>query len=321
MNRYWTLAINYNTCVAYSRRLENSGYSFNSILLKHLNKGFKTNKSLSADSSRKLCKHVNKLMCIARTKRVYDIETKKSFKFKVNFITLTLASSQVHSDLEIKRTVFIPFMELLQKSYGMRFYVWRAERQDNGNIHFHLVSDKYLPWSDLRNKWNKAQNKLGYVDRFYMKHGHYDPNSTDVHSAYDMDSVGGYISKYFSKNEKIEEIGGRFYSCSHGLSQYKAYSIDDFHLKFEGLKRYLTDDLRLKLDNEYCSMFRFGRFGLLNLPDFSFTYDFINYHNQIGIPIDISGSRWLASKRIVQAHDKEAFGNKIIYEYKTILNL
>jgi hypothetical protein len=260
-------------------------------------------------------------MCIARTKRVYDIESKKSFKFKVNFITLTLASSQVHSDKDIKTQIFVPFMELLSKGYNMKYYVWRAERQENGNIHFHLVSDKYLPWSDLRNKWNKAQNKLGYLDRFYMKHGHYDANSTDVHSAYDMDSVGGYISKYFSKNEKIEEIGGRFYSCSHGLSQYKSYTIDDFHLKFESLKTYLTDDLKIKINTEYCSLFRLGRNDLLNLPDFGFTYDFINYHNTLGIPIDISGSRWIASKRIAQAHDKVEFGNKIIYEYKTILTL
>ncbi|GAH86291.1 unnamed protein product, partial [marine sediment metagenome] len=45
-------------------------------------------------------------------------------------------------------------------------YVWRAEKQENGNIHFHFIVDNFIPWNELRNTWNRIQQNLGYISRF-----------------------------------------------------------------------------------------------------------------------------------------------------------
>jgi hypothetical protein len=99
----------------------------------------------------------------------------------ITFVTLTLSSEQLHWDTTIRRKILMPFIQQLQREYNVWHYYYYCETQANGNIHFHLLIDSYIHWSDLRDRWNHHQNSLGYVDRFIAKHGHDNPNSTDIH--------------------------------------------------------------------------------------------------------------------------------------------
>jgi hypothetical protein len=98
------------------------------------------------------------------------------------FVTLTLPSVQMHSDNDIKEHILHPFINWLkqssdeyykrggmrgmQKGFGVKGYFWRAETQQNGNIHFHLLCDKYVPWDRIRQKWNECCESLGYVTTY-----------------------------------------------------------------------------------------------------------------------------------------------------------
>lgn len=97
------------------------------------------------------------------------------------FITVTLPSDQVHPDKEITRKCLGPFLEWLKRSHGMEHYFWRAESQENGRIHYHILTDRYIRGEDLQAAWNKCVNKLGYVDRYYEATGEASPPSTEVH--------------------------------------------------------------------------------------------------------------------------------------------
>ncbi len=305
--------------MAYSRSLEGYRRSIQSIGLSRLNKGFKTQKGFSVQSSKKLKKSVSNLLCIARTKRVFDTVTNKSFKFRVNFITLTLPSDQVHSDKEIKKVCFEPFIELLTKTDKMELYCWKAERQANGNLHFHLVTDVYIHYLDLRNRWNKAINKLGYVDQFYLKHGHYNPNSTDVHAPYKVKNVAGYLAKYLSKIEDCIEVEGRYYSCSHKLSQYKSFRVSELEYDFIKADKLFNDESRIYFDCEYISLFRVGIDELLNSRNYELCHMYIDYHMKLGYPIDISGTRAMGSGEIDRTSKTYNRGHNIITEYTTNL--
>lgn len=102
---------------------------------------------------------------------------------KVGFITLTLPSSQVkciktlkdkrfsytvfyNDDREIKKKCLNQLFVELDKNYGLKNKLWKAEKQDNGSIHFHILVDRFIPYNDLRSRWNRIVNKLGYVDRY-----------------------------------------------------------------------------------------------------------------------------------------------------------
>lgn len=82
------------------------------------------------------------------------------------FVTLTLPSKQIHSDQKIKNEILDPFVEWLRKTFAVTAYFWRAESQKNGNLHFHILIDRYVPFGEIRRKWNITVNRLGYVDRF-----------------------------------------------------------------------------------------------------------------------------------------------------------
>lgn len=91
-----------------------------------------------------------------------------AFKHKhfLTFITLTLPSSQNHTDEFIKRWIFWPWLEIIKRYYGVQEYIWRAEKQQNGNIHFHVLIDKYIRHDLVRYHWNYHLDKYGYISAY-----------------------------------------------------------------------------------------------------------------------------------------------------------
>jgi hypothetical protein len=142
------------------------------------------------------------LINISKEKPLIKKGVKTSFNFKLNFITLTLSSKQRHSDNVIKHELLNQFLTELRTKHKCTNYLWRAESQRNGNIHFHLVTDVFIPWRVLRSDWNRIQEKLGYCSAYTAKTGNSDPNSTDVHSINDVKNLSAYLAKYCTKNSK-----------------------------------------------------------------------------------------------------------------------
>lgn len=186
-------------------------------------------------------------------RRLYDLD----FVPQIVFVTLTLSSYQIHKDNQIKRKLLMPFIETLKRKHNVKEYFWRAESQKNGNIHFHLLIDSHIPWYNLRSEWNKAQNKLGYVDRYQENHSKLDlkgyiakyslftkckrstlerryekgvksnwanPNSTDIRELYKVQNKESYIIKYSCKSDGYRPIKGRIHGASNGLKSFQPYS-------------------------------------------------------------------------------------------------
>lgn len=168
-------------------------------------------KGLSRKAARRLKDAINTLIYLADWKSVYVKDSNKRFRFKVSFITLTLPSSQVHKDKEIHNTVFKPFMADWVKVNPGMLYVWKAEVQDNGNIHYHITSNIFIHHRKLRTRWNRAINKLGYIDRCNTDN----PNSTDVHSVIKVRNLAAYLVKYLSKGDIYSRLQKRY------LKRYK----------------------------------------------------------------------------------------------------
>jgi hypothetical protein len=189
---------------------------------------------VSAIARRKMLKALKYLLLLANQKTIHNQFSGRLFKFRIAFVTLTLPSQQIHSDNEIKSQLLNQLLIELRKYYRVRNYIWRAEKQRNGNLHFHILVDRFIPFQELRDRWNRICNKLGYVDRYradqesFHSNGfrirdqllktwparkqkeayfrgvkcHWNsPNSTDIHSVTKIHNVQQYISKYLTKNE------------------------------------------------------------------------------------------------------------------------
>lgn len=182
----------------------------------HQHKKSNINK-LSPQSIRKVKKAITYMAHLAPSKKIYNPRFNSKFNFKLSFITLTLSSRQQHTDQEIKNQVLHPFIDYIQKVHRVKNYVWKSERQKNGNLHFHLVIDKYISYEIIRAKWNQYQNNLQYIDNYWNdtstrkimptdKKSYFEVNSTDVHSVRKINDLSRYLIKYMVKTSTHNRI-------------------------------------------------------------------------------------------------------------------
>jgi hypothetical protein len=174
-------------------------------------------------AKKRLKRAIQLMVASAKEKEAPNFKTGKTFKFKVNFITLTLPSSQGQiTDKDIKRECLDNFIKRLKRKHKLGNYVWRAEKQKNGNLHFHIITDTYIHFEKIRNDWNGVLVKFGFIARFKEKHGHENPNSTDVHAVWKVRNLTQYFIKYMSKDEKEGMmVNGKLWDCSARLKTKK----------------------------------------------------------------------------------------------------
>lgn len=224
-------------------------------------KNNKRNEEISRKARIRIKDGIDWLLYVSNPKSVYNKKTNSSFRYRIAFITLTLSSLQVHNDVDIKHRLLNNFLVQARAKWKVKHYLWRAEAQNNGNIHFHIIVDQFIPWRELRDTWNKVQNNLGYVDAYAIKHKNvpfneyyqnnpptkkrtltqikqayrnglesnwHDPNSTDIHSIRKIKNISNYIASYCTKKSENRAIDGQLWGLSHSLSKLKAASCELF---------------------------------------------------------------------------------------------
>lgn len=180
--------------------------------------------SLFAEKSRKRLKEnldrwINTVEYATTLMRIKEVTPLK----RHTFITLTLSSTQIHCDKKINRELLNKFLIKAKRKWGVKNFIWKAEVQVNGNIHYHILTDRYIGHESLRLEWNNIQESLGYISRFEKKHHHRNPNSTDIHSLKKIKNVTAYIGKYMSKSETVRPLCGRTWGRSNSIHNLQAY--------------------------------------------------------------------------------------------------
>jgi len=210
---------------------------------------------ISANSARKIRNAIDWLLASAEEKYIYSKKANRFYKWKLSFLTLTLPTQANTSDIQVK-SILNSFLTLAKYNYGLHSYIWKAEPQSRGVIHFHLTSDCYMWKNSVRYEWNRLLSKNGLLN------GHADAPTTKIHSVYRVKNMAGYLTKYFIKpptpftkvpyipkygglaisRRGSEEIGfvfpttlfyirpiaGRLWGCSQELSRARSlsYTVD-----------------------------------------------------------------------------------------------
>lgn len=179
------------------------------------------NGSLSDKALKNLRNVINWLLLSATEKDCYCRKKDYWFKFKVNFVTLTLPDTSFEiTNKFFQERLMNPFLTNLRKNYGLKNYVWKLEFQGNGKLHAHFTTDTFIHWRTLRSAWNATLRNNGCLTDFSKKFHHDDPNSTDVHSVRSIRNLAAYLVKYMCKNEaQKEKVTGRIWGCSRVLSE------------------------------------------------------------------------------------------------------
>lgn len=272
------------------------------------------NSKISPIAKRKITKAIDYIIFLSKPKKLPNTTHGKNFTFKLNFITLTLSSPQVHTDQEIKSLLLNQFFIEMSRRWKVPCYIWRAEKQANGNIHFHIITGKFIPWSELRNVWNRIQQKLGYVTRYrdnrlnWHREGfRYDPskkaawtyakqlkaykdgirtdwdnpNSTDVHSIQHIGNIKAYFIKYLTKSDTSQELAGRLWGCSVNLSHLPGGVSDVDSSLMDELNRISDSNRSWVQHSQYYSVYCFDHNLLKSLncdQILTYFYEFIVKH-------------------------------------------
>lgn len=147
-----------------------------------------------------------------------------SIRYYPIFVTLTLPSQQQHDDQFLRRYALSDFIKEVQNKYGIRYYFHRSESQKNGNIHFHLILDTYIPKEQIKAIWNGIMEKYGYMEPFFKKHNHKNPPSTHVKGLSDVNNFIEYVLKYVTKEETNRPVKGRIWGMSDELRDLRPYT-------------------------------------------------------------------------------------------------
>lgn len=171
-------------------------------------------------SSKSLCRlknAVNWMLLFADKKEVktkidksapWSKDNIKKWWFRLAFITLTLPDDQQHSDSEIKDHMLQPFLYWLQRYYNCS-YVWKAETQINGNIHFHITIDQFVPWKSIRAKWNKIMSNHGYCKIYQDGTNDKGDSATQIKAVLNEKKCAKDIADYVAKKDMLPTVVAR----------------------------------------------------------------------------------------------------------------
>jgi hypothetical protein len=215
------------------------------------------NYDLSKNAFMKLKYACNTIYYLSEVKENKNFKLDCMFKWRLNFITLTLPVEQFKTDKYIVQNYLTPFLLFLRRKFKVHHYIWKAEAQLNGNLHFHIVTDKYCYYETVRNEWNTILYSDGWIDRFRDIFRHSDPNSTDVHSIRKADHISAYFIKYFNKKRTSErrQIECTKWNCSRSLSYENRLKLSNYGNNSEFLEFADTNLNNVRKDFDYCTIY------------------------------------------------------------------
>jgi len=229
--------------------------------------------NLSYKAIRRLYTALDWMLLVSRPKTADGIRSLGQFSYKIAMLTLTLPCEQMHDDLYCKKYMLNEFLTIIRKKYNLQNYIWKAEKQKNGSIHFHLIIDKYIFYKDINKIWNKILSTQGYIEQYrknqQAKHAngfYYDKKhskhwnksaqlkayknginsnwcnptgTTDIHSLKKIKNARAYLAKYITKNPEYStafDTAAEEYKQSNNVQSLSYNAVKEIKLKIKRIK-------------------------------------------------------------------------------------
>ncbi len=184
-------------------------------------------RTLSRRSKQKIRK---KITCFARCYK------------RLSFVTLTFLN-KVSDDEAVM--ILRKFLDNAKKRSKDFEYVWIAERQTKndafkGNVHFHMITNKYWKVEKWWNYWIDLQRKNGIEPR---KKDFKPSSAFDVKqlNSSNIRSIASYVTKYVTKNDA--KFKCQIWNCSKRVSELYTdfYTTTEFTDQFKRLNAVLKE--------------------------------------------------------------------------------
>jgi hypothetical protein len=245
---------------------------------------------LSQGSRKRLAKAVTIMTQAVEPRWITNPCTGKLQYHRFAFITLTVSCAENITAREAYDKLFNHFLDWMtrtaaKKTPALKTYIWKAELQKRGQIHYHITTPGFLHWQEIRDKWNSLQRDAGLLEDYAKKNGHYNPNSTDIHDTRKVAAADRYMIKELCKTisavqveaiaevnklvaagelspalaeEKVEEIKaqkittiGKIWGCSEDLAGVSYFTIDVTRAHDRMIDEWIERGLARKITDDY----------------------------------------------------------------------
>lgn len=181
------------------------------------------------------------LIACSKDKKGKNPISKQWEMYRLSMVTLTFKENM--QDDRLARKLLSMWLEMAKYRWNLEHYVWKAEPQERGAIHFHIVTGLYLPHKEVCYTWNRLLLKHGLDQR--------NANSTDAHGVFRVNNLEAYLTEYLMNEDKHagrRPITGKLWGCSHKLAQAgKLY----LYIDNDDAQAIRFDNSLLSLQNKY----------------------------------------------------------------------
>lgn len=201
----------------------------------------------------------------------YDKKVHYKKQQYLSFMTLTLPIKQRHTD-KVFRKLLVRMIENLVKTYKVKYYLWRAEPQANGNIHFHVLLDRFVFYKKVNQLWCRQLEKLGYISEYQKSKNTTElPPATEIRSLRSVKNTANYILTYMTKPEQGKRaILGQLFGASNLTKKLEYPKFYDTDKAFRSLKAMIDKkEVTPVLIDEFFSVFKGKVFDLIKTKYFN----------------------------------------------------
>jgi hypothetical protein len=181
--------------------------------------------SMTSHAMKRIKKAVDLLVQFSPPRNIYNSVTMTTEKHTLSFITLTIPGKERHLTAKEGYTLLLSkWIRKMRDAHGLKTYIWKAEFQKNGQLHYHITTNSWIPYTSIRDKWNNIMSSNGMLSVWNEENPTKFPNSTDVHKVYKVKNIQAYLAKYLSKKDKDKSTEGKIWDCSKNLKEAKFFT-------------------------------------------------------------------------------------------------
>lgn len=204
--------------------------------------------NVTSHSAKRIRKATDLLVQIATPQAIFNPIINRTVMHSLSFITLTISGKERHiTAKEGHELLLSKWLLRMKRKAGMKTYIWKAELQKNGQLHYHITTPSWINYTLIRDEWNTLLRKNGLATTFDDSTGKIQ-NSTDIHAVYKVEDMSAYLCKYLSKVDEEKSTEGKIWDCSLNLKCAKFFTIP------QPLDFMLTDKDAVVKDSNRCTM-------------------------------------------------------------------
>lgn len=131
---------------------------------------------LCAGAQKNLVRGFDNLLFVTQRKPVYNRYLRKNVQFQLGMITLTMPTDRKLSSKEMNKRLLKRFLQKIENYCEVHqgkklLYLWKLELQERGQLHWHIIVNRFIPYELLNRWWSYLLQDTGLTFDFYNKFG------------------------------------------------------------------------------------------------------------------------------------------------------